>query len=106
MFERTGEGAYALTEVGAGLDGEAEQSFKSWAIFRSRDAFEVAGAECLNPVMTGKTAAELQGFASSFELMGRTPENVDKFNAGDDRAHAAGQRRISFASTISAGYPT
>ena len=34
----------------------------------------------LESVMTGKTAAELQGFASSFELMGRTPENVDKFN--------------------------
>jgi cyclopropane fatty-acyl-phospholipid synthase-like methyltransferase len=34
----------------------------------------------LETVMTGKTAAELQGFASSFEMMGRSPELVDKFN--------------------------
>ncbi len=28
ICERTGQGSYALTEVGAGLDGEAAQSFK------------------------------------------------------------------------------
>ena len=80
ICKRTGEGAYALTEMGAGLDGEAEQSFKSWAIFEA-EMLSKRWSGMLESVMTGKTAAELQGFASSFELMGRTPENVDKFNA-------------------------
>lgn len=79
ICERTGEGSYALTEMGAGLDGEAEQSFKSWAIFEA-EMLSKSWSGMLESVMTGKTAAELQGFASSFELMGRTPENVDKFN--------------------------
>ena len=35
ICSRTGEGGYALTEVGACLDGEAEQSFKGWAIFEA-----------------------------------------------------------------------
>jgi len=80
ICKRTGEGSYALTEMGAGLDGEAEQSFKSWAIFEA-EMLSPRWSGMLESVMTGKTAAELQGFASSFELMGRTPENVDKFNA-------------------------
>jgi DNA-binding IclR family transcriptional regulator len=33
ICKKTGEDSYALTEVGAGLDGDAEQSFKAWAIF-------------------------------------------------------------------------
>jgi hypothetical protein len=77
---RTGEGSYALTEVGAGLDGEAAQSFKGWAIFEA-EMLSKRWSGMLESVMTGKTAAELQGAADSFELMGRTPENVDKFNA-------------------------
>jgi len=80
ICKRTGEGAYALTEMGAGLDGEAEQSFKSWAIFEA-EMLSKRWSGMLESVMTGKTAAELQGFTSSFELMGRTPEHVDKFNA-------------------------
>jgi O-methyltransferase/methyltransferase family protein len=80
ICKRTGEGSYALTEVGAGLDGEAEQSFKSWAIFEA-EMLSRRWSGMLESVMTGKTAAELQGFANSFEMMGRTPENVDKFNA-------------------------
>jgi len=80
ICQRTGESSYALTEMGAGLDGEAEQSFKSWAIFEA-EMLSKRWSGMLESVMTGKTAAELQGFASSFELMGRTPENVDKFNA-------------------------
>jgi hypothetical protein len=76
----TGDGSYALTEVGTCLDGEAEQSFKAWAIFEA-EMLSPRWSGMLESVMTGKTAAELQGFASSFELMGRTPENVDKFNA-------------------------
>jgi hypothetical protein len=80
ICERTGEGSYALTEMGAGLDGAAEQSFKSWAIFEA-EMLSTRWSGMLESVMTGKTAAELQGLANSFELMGRTPELVDKFNA-------------------------
>src|SRR6476620_7236923 len=79
ICERTGQGSYALTEVGAGLDGEAAQSFKGWAIFEA-EMLSKRWSGMLESVMTGKTAAELQGLADSFELMGRTPENVDKFN--------------------------
>ena len=35
MFDEPAKVAYALTEVGACLDGEAEQSFKGWAIFEA-----------------------------------------------------------------------
>jgi len=80
ICKRTVEGSYALTEVGTGLDGKAEQSFKSWAIFEV-EMLSKRWSGMLESVMTGKTAAELQGFGSSFELMGRTPEHVDKFNA-------------------------
>ena len=80
ICERTGEGSYTLTEVGAGLDGEAEQSFKSWAIFEG-EMLSKSWSGMLESVMTGKTVAELQGLANSFELMSRTPEIVDKFNA-------------------------
>ena len=80
ICSRTGDGSYALTEVGTCLDGEAEQSFKAWAIFEA-EMLSPRWSGMLESVMTGKTAAELQGFASSFELMGRTPENVEKFNA-------------------------
>jgi hypothetical protein len=79
LCSRTGEGGYALTEVGACLDGEAELSFKGWTILEA-EMLSKSWSGMLESVMTGKTAAELQGFASSFELMGRTPENVDKFN--------------------------
>src|SRR6185312_8521896 len=80
LCKGTGEDSYALTEMGAGLDGEAEQSFKSWAIFEA-EMLSTRWSGLLESVMTGKTAAELQGLANSFELMGRTPENVYKFNA-------------------------
>jgi ubiquinone/menaquinone biosynthesis C-methylase UbiE len=79
LCSRTREGSYALTELGACLDGDAEQSFKGWAIFEA-ELLSKTWSGMLETVMTGKTAAELQGFASSFELMGRTPELVDKFN--------------------------
>ena len=79
ICSRTGEGGYALTEVGACLDGEAAQSFKGWVIFEA-ELLSKTWSGMLETVMTGKTSAELQGFASSFELMGRTPEFVDKFN--------------------------
>ena len=49
-----------MTEVGAGLDGEAEQSFKSWAIFEA-EMLSKRWSGMLESIMTGKTAAELQG---------------------------------------------
>lgn len=80
ICERDGEDSYALTEVGACLDSAAEQSFKSWAIFEG-EMISKAWSGMLESVMTGRTAAELQGLANTFELMGRTPEIVEKFNA-------------------------
>jgi hypothetical protein len=79
ICSRTGEDSYALTEVGACLDGTAEQSFKGWAILEA-EMLSKSWSGMLESVMTGKTLAELQGVADSFELMGRTPGNVDKFN--------------------------
>lgn len=79
ICSRTGEGGYALTEVGVCLDGEAEQSVKGWAILEA-EMLSKSWSGMLESVMTGKTFAELQGVADSFELMGRTPGNVDKFN--------------------------
>jgi DNA-binding HxlR family transcriptional regulator len=80
ICEKSGKDAYALTEMGAGLDGAAAQSFKAWAIFEA-EMLAKRWSGMLETVMTGKTAAELQGFSSSFELMGRAPEEVEKFNA-------------------------
>jgi hypothetical protein len=79
LCSRTGEGGFALTELGACLDGKAEQSVKGWAIFEA-ELLSKTWSGMLESVMTGKTAAELQGLANSFDLMGRTPEIVDKFN--------------------------
>jgi hypothetical protein len=71
---------YALTELGSALDGSAEQSFKAWAIFEG-EMLAKSWNGMLDSVMTGKTAAQLLGFDSSFELMSRSPENVGIFNA-------------------------
>jgi hypothetical protein len=80
ICSRTGDDGYALTEVGACLDGSAEHSFKSWAILEA-ELLSKSWSGMLESVMTGKTAAELQGLANTFDLMGRTPDIVDKFNA-------------------------
>jgi ubiquinone/menaquinone biosynthesis C-methylase UbiE len=80
ICSRAGDDRYGSTEVGACLDGAAEQSFKGWAIFEAEMLSKSWGG-MLETVMTGKTSAQLQGFASSFDLMGQTPGNVDKFNA-------------------------
>ena len=79
ICSRTGEDSYALTEVGACLDSAADQSLKGWAIFEA-EMLSKSWSGMLDSVMTGRTAAELQGLANSFDLMGRTPEIVDKFN--------------------------
>jgi tRNA A58 N-methylase Trm61 len=80
ICSRTGDDRYGLTEVGACLDSAAEQSFKGWAIFEAEMLSKSWGG-MLETIMTGKTSAQLQGLASSFDLMSRTPDNVDKFNA-------------------------
>jgi hypothetical protein len=80
ICSRTSEGGYALTELGTCLDGEAEQSFKGWAFFEA-EMLSKTWSGMLETVMTGKTAAELQGLANSFDLMGRSPDIVGKFNA-------------------------
>jgi O-methyltransferase domain/Dimerisation domain len=75
-----GEDRYSLTEMGAGLDGDAEHSFKHWAIFEG-GMLSKRWNGLLESIMTGKTAAEIQNVANSFDLMARTPENVTMFNA-------------------------
>jgi SAM-dependent methyltransferase len=80
ICSRSSEDRYALTDVGACLDGAAEHSFKGWAILEG-EMISKSWSGMLESVMTGKTGAQLQGVDDSFELMGRTPEIVDKFNA-------------------------
>ena len=58
MCSRTGQDRYALTEMGGGLDGEAEHSFKGWAIFEA-EMLSKSWSGMLETVMTGKTAAQL-----------------------------------------------
>jgi hypothetical protein len=77
---RTSSDQYALTEVGRHLDGSADQSFKGWAIFEG-EMLSKSWTGMLETIMTGKTAAQLQGLSNSFDLMMRTPANVDIFNA-------------------------
>jgi hypothetical protein len=61
--------------MGGGLDGSAEQSVKGWAIFEG-EMLSKSWNGMLETVMTGKSAAQLLGLSSSFDLMARSPENV------------------------------
>lgn len=80
ICSRTGEDSYALTDLGACLDSSAKHSVKGWAILEA-ELLSKSWSGMLESIMTGKTAAQLQGIEDSFELMGRTPELVGKFNA-------------------------
>jgi hypothetical protein len=80
ICSRAGEDRYALTEIGANLDGAADQSLKGWAIFEA-EMLAKSWNGMLESVITGKTAAQLLGLSNSFDLMARTPENVGIFNA-------------------------
>jgi O-methyltransferase len=71
---------YGLTEVGDALDGRASCSFKDWTIFEC-EMLVKSWSGLLETVMTGKTAAQGLGLNNSFDLMSRTPESVEKFNA-------------------------
>ena len=74
------EGRYSLTELGSGLDGAAERSFKNWAIFEGY-MLTRRWDGLLDSIISGKTAAELQYVDDNFDLMARTPEHVQMFNA-------------------------
>lgn len=71
---------FALTEMGAALDSDADQSFKAWAIFEG-EMLAKSWNGMLESIMTGKTAAQLLGLGNSFDLMSRSPENMRIFNA-------------------------
>lgn len=79
ICSRVGEGRYLLTELGSGLDGAAERSFKNWVIF---EGYMLARRwdGLLDSIMSGKTAAQLQDVDDNFDLMARTPEHVRIFN--------------------------
>src|SRR4051794_35119210 len=74
------EDRYSLTGLGAVLDGTAEQSLKAWSIFEGQMLYNRWNG-LLDSIVTGKTAAELQGVSDSFDLMARNPEAVSIFNA-------------------------
>jgi O-methyltransferase/methyltransferase family protein len=74
------EGRYSLTELGSGLDGAAERSFKNWAIFEGC-MLTKRWDGLLDSIRSGKTAAELQNVDDNFDLMARTPGHVHIFNA-------------------------
>ncbi|MHC2332828.1 methyltransferase [Bradyrhizobium sp. USDA 4454] len=74
-----GEGRYALTELGALLDGTAEPSLKGWTIFEGHLLAQV-WTGLLQTIMTGRTSAQLLGVENSFDLMARDPKKVQMFN--------------------------
>jgi hypothetical protein len=71
---------YTLGETGTALVGDASPSFKAWAILEG-ELLSRTWSGMLETIMTGKTAAQLQGFDNSFDLMARMPETVRVFNA-------------------------
>src|SRR5439155_6452137 len=77
---RADDERYSLTETGTALDGAADHSAKSWAIFEG-EMLSKSWNGLFESIMTGKTAAQLLGLNNSFDLMSRTPENVRVFNA-------------------------
>src|SRR3569832_2173529 len=95
ICSRVGEGRYLLTEVGVGLDGAAERSFKNWVIFEG-DMLARRWDGLLDSIISGKTAAQLQDVDDNFDLMARTPEHIRIFSgagAGRARRGARGRRR-------------
>ena len=74
------DGKFALTDIGRLLDQQACGSVKDWVIFEG-ELLAKSWTGLLDSVRTGKTAAQLQGVANSFDLMGRTPGSVAIFNA-------------------------
>jgi hypothetical protein len=77
---RAGKDRYGLGDTGSALVGDASPSFKAWAILEG-ELLSRTWSGMLETVKTGKTAAQLQGFDNSFDLMARVPETVRVFNA-------------------------
>lgn len=74
------DGKFALTEIGRQLDEHACGSVRDWVIFEG-ELLAKSWTGLLDTVRTGKTAAQLQGVANTFDLMEKTPGNVAIFNA-------------------------
>jgi hypothetical protein len=74
------DGKFALTEIGRQLDEQASGSIKDWVIFEG-ELLAKSWTGLLDTIRTGKTGAQLQGVANSFDLMEKTPGNVAIFNA-------------------------
>ena len=53
VCSRAGEDRYSLTEIGAALNGAADHSFKSWAIFEG-EMLSRSWNGMLDSIMTGK----------------------------------------------------
>lgn len=79
-FCTVAEERYALTELGACLDGTAPQSLKNWTLFEGQFLAK-SWTGLLDSIMSGKSGAQLLGLENSFDLMGRDPEMVGIFNA-------------------------
>jgi hypothetical protein len=77
---RADQDRYTLGETGTALVGDASPSFKAWAILEG-ELLSRTWSGMLETIMTGKTAAQLQGFDNSFDLMAGMPETVRIFNA-------------------------
>lgn len=77
---QTASESYSLTKLGSALDGSGDQSLRAWAIFEG-EMLSKSWSGMTETIMTGQTAAQLQGFSNSFELMSRSPENISVFNA-------------------------
>lgn len=80
VCRRVGAGKFELTPVGQHLAGSSPQSLKAWAIFEGK-MLQPSWGDLINSVHSGKTRAELDGVASSFDLMARDPRHVETFNA-------------------------
>ncbi|MDH2386886.1 methyltransferase [Bradyrhizobium sp. CER78] len=80
LCKRTAQDRYTLTETGAALASTARPSCKAWAIFEA-EMLQRSWSGMLETIMTGKTAAQLRGFNSSFDMMAGAPDQVRMFNA-------------------------
>ena len=73
---------------------DASPSFKAWAILEG-EVLSRTWSGMLETIMTGKTAAQLQGFDNTFDLMARVPETVRTFNAAMAELTALCHRRCA-----------
>lgn len=71
---------WTLTDMGQTLAQNTVGSVRDWAIFEG-EMLARSWSGMMESIMTGKTAAELRGYASSFDMMANAPEQVTLFNA-------------------------